>query len=452
MKLRAEDHAALAGELVRRFLGARVQKAWSPARAVAVLQLKPRDAEALYLLVRSGGPFGRLALLPERPPPNPEPPPFQALLRRHLEGAALSGAEVQGPRLLLHFTGLTLVAVMEGGGALAVVEEGRVRALDAPRGAAPQDLLPGKPWAGAARPEPVEGPTALRATLDTADATVGAAERAAALKETTRPLQARLERTRRTLEKIRAELSRGAEADAHRRKGELLKQNLHKVKRGQKDVEVEDWLPDGTVKRELLALDPKKSGPEQVEWHFHQARRLDRGAEIAKERLVKLEAEARDLEARLSAPAAAAAFATVREAAAAEPGEGAAKPYREYRGHGGCRIRVGKGPKGNDTLTLKLARPDDLWLHARGAGGAHVVVSLEKGQELPQEALLDAAHLALFHSNLKGEPRGEVTYARARFVRKPKGSAPGLVAVTRDKTFWVRVEDERLKRLIASEV
>jgi predicted ribosome quality control (RQC) complex YloA/Tae2 family protein len=450
-RLKPADFAALAAELSRDFQGARAQKAWSVARCAVVLQLKGRDTEPTLLLVRAGAPYGRLSLLPERPPPPEEPPQFQALLRRHLEGAALTDAIFAGDRLILRFgPERSLIAVMDGGGALAVAEEGRVRALDAPRGAAPQDLLPGKPWS-----EPSEGfPGDSTLTLRTVEDKVGALERAAAAKDEHRPLKTKLERTLRTLEKIRADLARTSLADDFKKKGDLLKPHLHLVKRGLREIEVDDWSQD-PPKKLTLELDPKKSGPEMVVWYFHQAKRLERGAQVARERLTKLEAEAKQLEAKLAESSATAQFVTVREAALesrVSSLESPAKPFREYTAHGGYRIRVGKGPKQNDELTLKLSRPDDVWLHARGAGGAHVVISLGKNEELPQEALLDGAHLALFHSNLKGEPRGEVTYTRARYVRKPKGSAPGLVTVTRDKTFWVRIEAKRLDRLLAGEV
>ncbi|WNZ61113.1 hypothetical protein QEG98_35215 [Myxococcus sp. MxC21-1] len=38
----------------------------------------------------------------------------------------------------------------------------------------------------------------------------------------------------------------------------------------------------------------------------------------------------------------------------------------------------------------------------------------------------------------------------AKFVRKVKGGAPGQVTFTREKTFVVRMEPERLERLLKS--
>jgi len=85
-----------------------------------------------------------------------------------------------------------------------------------------------------------------------------------------------------------------------------------------------------------------------------------------------------------------------------------------------------------------------------GSPGAHVVVPLSRGAEVPQETLLDAAHLALHHARGAGADRGEVSYTRAKFVRRVKGAPPGAVSYSGEKTFLVRLEPARLERLLAS--
>jgi predicted ribosome quality control (RQC) complex YloA/Tae2 family protein len=109
---------------------------------------------------------------------------------------------------------------------------------------------------------------------------------------------------------------------------------------------------------------------------------------------------------------------------------------------------VGRGSHHNDALTFQVARPHHLWLHARGVPGAHVVIPLDKNAELSQEVLLDAAHLALHHSDARGEPRSEVSYTQVKFVKKGRDSAPGAVNYVREKTLMLRVEPERLQRLL----
>jgi predicted ribosome quality control (RQC) complex YloA/Tae2 family protein len=264
-------------------------------------------------------------------------------------------------------------------------------------------------------------------------------------------LVAKLKRLGRTLEKVRAEADRTATAQRLRAEGELLTQNLFKLVRGQKSVTVTEYLADGTLREVEIALDPKRGPKEEVEWRFHQYRRMLRGAEIAGARVKVLEEEERGLRAQLEAlenEKAAMPPPAERKEKTGQAAQVALPPYREYRGASGQRIWVGRGAVHNDSLTFHVARPFHVWFHARGVTGAHVVVPVEKNAELTNESLLDAAHLALYHSDAKGEPRGEVSYTQVKFVRK--GGAPGAVTYTREKTINLRVDEARLQTLLRS--
>ena len=126
-------------------------------------------------------------------------------------------------------------------------------------------------------------------------------------------------------------------------------------------------------------------------------------------------------------------------------------PYRRFVGSGERDIWVGRGPEDNDALTLRHARPQDLWLHCRGRAGAHVVVRLGRGEAVASELLVDAATLAAHFSSARGEQTVEVSYVPRRFVHKRKGAPAGAVVVDRDKTLLLRVEPRRLARLLESE-
>ncbi len=105
----------------------------------------------------------------------------------------------------------------------------------------------------------------------------------------------------------------------------------------------------------------------------------------------------------------------------------------------------------NDALTRAVARGNDLWLHARGVGGAHVVARLDRGKAPDQETLLDAAHLAVHFSDARGASQADVAYTRAKHVRKPRGAAPGAVLYVQEKVILLRVEPARVERLLAEE-
>ncbi|GAO05210.1 putative protein [Anaeromyxobacter sp. PSR-1] len=80
-----------------------------------------------------------------------------------------------------------------------------------------------------------------------------------------------------------------------------------------------------------------------------------------------------------------------------------------------------------------------------------MVVRLDKGKAPDAETLVDAAHLAVHFSDARGAPQADVAYTRARFVKKPKGSAPGAVTYSQEKVMLLRSEAGRVERLLAEE-
>lgn len=113
-------------------------------------------------------------------------------------------------------------------------------------------------------------------------------------------------------------------------------------------------------------------------------------------------------------------------------------------GRGGFEILVGKGARSNDRLTLKEARPDDLWLHAAGYAGSHVVVRARGGKtgEVPSAVVEDAAQLAVWHSKAR-DAGGKVAVhvCRARDVGKRRGAPPGEVTLRSYDTVRVYSRD-----------
>ncbi len=95
----------------------------------------------------------------------------------------------------------------------------------------------------------------------------------------------------------------------------------------------------------------------------------------------------------------------------------------------GFEILVGKGASDNDRLTFGLASPRDVWMHAAGFAGSHVVVRNPEGlAALPREVIESAAQLAAYHSKAR-EARGKVDVhvCRVADVRKPPGFPAGKV-------------------------
>jgi hypothetical protein len=270
-------------------------------------------------------------------------------------------------------------------------------------------------------------------------------------------------------------------------RAQLFVAEAGRASRGATKLVAVDWSSGEAVEAELK-LDPARGAREQIDALFTRARRLKEGARIGRARLAdaeqslasladvtraftdnaepdlpRLTALARSAAPRdfkLAPPATSAAHSRSRPGSGkpetcrprANPGaQPPLPPYRTFLSTSGARILVGRSAEKNDALTFHVARPHDLWLHAKNRTGSHVVVPLEKNASCPGDVLVDAAHLAAHFSEARGEAVVEVQYTPRRYLRKPRGSAPGLVVVDREKVLLLRREDDRLRALLERE-
>ena len=77
-------------------------------------------------------------------------------------------------------------------------------------------------------------------------------------------------------------------------------------------------------------------------------------------------------------------------------------PFRVFTVHGGFEVWAGKSSTNNDELTLRHARPEDLWFHARGSSGSHVILKISSAAGEPgKRAKAEAAGIAAYYSKMK---------------------------------------------------
>jgi predicted ribosome quality control (RQC) complex YloA/Tae2 family protein len=116
-------------------------------------------------------------------------------------------------------------------------------------------------------------------------------------------------------------------------------------------------------------------------------------------------------------------------------------PFRHYV-YKGYDIYAGKTSGDNDELSTKFANPFDIWLHAVGYAGSHLIIRRKKGDPMPPNDILNVAGgIAVFFSKAKNCGYAEVHITEARFVRKPRKSPPGSVVAERCKTMRVSPVD-----------
>ncbi|MBN1201480.1 MAG: NFACT family protein [Anaerolineae bacterium] len=92
----------------------------------------------------------------------------------------------------------------------------------------------------------------------------------------------------------------------------------------------------------------------------------------------------------------------------------------------GFVIWVGRNSRQNDAVTFDKGGPADLWLHARGVPGAHVIIKFD-GREIPDTVIRRAAAIAAYYSRAQHETRVLVDVTQRKHVRKIKGGKPGMV-------------------------
>jgi len=253
-----------------------------------------------------------------------------------------------------------------------------------------------------------------------------------------------LKKERHKLENVGGDEDRFVEGMRGAAHGEMLKANLGALKKGMTSF--------GGV-----PLDPAKTPVENMTRYFHLARKAKGAMEIVRKRKREVAESVyylESLEAQLAAARTRDELIAVRQelsssyAPRVKP-SGKKKSARkdiprpvlpqvekvEFRGH---TILVGRNNVGNDKIVKELSAPEDLWLHAQGIPGSHVLVKRPGGKEVPREVIEEAARLAVLHSKAKGSQNVPVFLAEARHVSKFKGARPGLVRILKYSTVFVR--------------
>ncbi|MFY9234814.1 MAG: NFACT family protein [Fimbriimonadaceae bacterium] len=119
------------------------------------------------------------------------------------------------------------------------------------------------------------------------------------------------------------------------------------------------------------------------------------------------------------------------------------RPYeghriRELLGPQGLRVLYGETATANDYLTLRVAKPNDYWLHVRAGTSAHVIIATNnQPDKVGREALMFAAKVAVKQSTSKHSGFVPVDYTLKKHVRKPRGAPVGTASYTHEKTLHV---------------
>jgi predicted ribosome quality control (RQC) complex YloA/Tae2 family protein len=260
------------------------------------------------------------------------------------------------------------------------------------------------------------------------------------------------ERTRHRLHSLGEQQDRAAEAERWRQMGEAIYTAFADIRPGQQQLQTEDGF--------IVPLDPTLSLSQNAQEYFERYRKARSAEENLPELVERAQHEARYLD-QLRALAALAegydeiesvrlewqAWTTATPGApkaarptGARPAAAARRP-RSYRTARGDTILVGRTGPQNDAVTFDIAGPGDLWLHARNMPGAHVI--LRRADTTSDDAVAQAASLAAWYSDGRHAGSVPVDVTERRYVRKIKGSGPGLVTYRNERTLNVHPASEQ---------
>lgn len=259
-------------------------------------------------------------------------------------------------------------------------------------------------------------------------------------------------RLERKLGALRGQLDRTRRADRLREEAALILASLRQIEPGSRRAVLAGF--DGEAW--TLELDPALRPHENADARFRMAARMERGAATLARRIRRTETALERVEqaarlhrrGELPKEELEAVLPPVPKRGGRRAPDAPALPYRRYRSSGGIEVRVGRGAARNDDLTFRHSRPNDVWLHARHAGGAHVVLRWTRAERPPATDLREAATLAANHSGSRGSRHVPVDWTRRKWVRKPRGAPPGTVAPERVETVFVSPDpglEERLR-------
>ena len=255
------------------------------------------------------------------------------------------------------------------------------------------------------------------------------------LRKTVQNLVARLKRKLAIQEK---ELAATYDRERLRQLGDILTANIHKIRKGAKTVECEDFYDEEMRLIQIPISEVLSPQQNAAKFYKDYARMKTAEKELTKqialgtEELEYLksvleeldraqgEADLEEIRQELSAGG------YVRLDAAKRRQKQKAQPPMRFESTDGYPIYVGRNNRQNDELTFRLARKDDIWCHASKVHGSHVIISCG-GTTPPDDTVTQAAQLAAYYSETKGGQNIAVDVTTVKQVKKVPSGKPGMV-------------------------
>ena len=252
-------------------------------------------------------------------------------------------------------------------------------------------------------------------------------------------VQTALERNRKKYDLQLRQLKDTEKRDKFRVYGELINTYGYGLEPGAKTLEALNYYTNETVK---IPLDDTMTPQENAKRYFDKYGKLKRTCEAlteltreTKEEIDYLESVSASLDiarneedlTQIKEELRESGFVRKRNPRDKKP-KITSVPFH-YVSSDGYQIYVGKNNLQNEELTFKFASGNDLWFHAKGIPGSHVIVKTDGKtvDQLPDRLFEEAAALAAWYSRGRGNDKVEIDYVEKKQVKKVAGAKPGFV-------------------------
>lgn len=256
------------------------------------------------------------------------------------------------------------------------------------------------------------------------------------------------------LEKREATLLAAENAEDLRQRGELLTTFLHQVPRGVTSVDLENYYEDNAIL--TIALNPALTPNQNAQKYFQKYQKLRNAVKLIGEQIAETKQEIAYLQSVLAQLELAGPMdlelikeelieeGYVKRSSVKQKRQTKKAQPAKFISSDGTEILVGRNNLQNDQLSLKTAKKNEYWLHAKDIPGSHVII---RHTEPSEQTILEAAELAAYYSKYRYSAQVPVDLVQVKHLRKPNGAKPGYVIYENQKTYYMTPVEENVEKL-----
>ena len=267
-----------------------------------------------------------------------------------------------------------------------------------------------------------------------------------------------LKRLNNKLLNINNKLQECRNTDLYRIYGELITNNLYRIKNEHSDkLEIENYYDNNNLVS--IPLDKALTPSANAKKYFKKYNKLKNAKQIVEEQKAQVESELNYLESIIYEIGIATSVSYIdniyneftenfntnsnRQVQSSKKKKNK-KPDKKIAKIGtplectvdGFKVIVGRNNKQNDYIT-KQALDTDIWFHTKDVHGSHVILKTEN--KVPtQNTINKVASITAFYSKGAQSSNVSVDYTYAKYVKKPSKAKPGMVIYTNNKNVSVK--------------